>query len=560
MSSPPPPPPKKRQVIRPVVPDRLADFDEQVWPVNLAIVTFAAFTAGVIYATTDDFWDPRLLHNGIFRLSVVALLVAGLFWATALLRGSAARRVQFCVIVSLLLHMILAVMLHEQYLRLAAQQQAEEVGMETEEERVILREYFSEATDSDGAPSEYDRPIPTESPQASPDMTPPPPATPATPAPDPTRDRVEEAEAPPDLRAAAAPRVELAAPHRAETRTRPAERQEFEYQPQADQPVLASPVRPAPAPPARQPQPSPGEVARRDMSREFQPRTPLREPDDRPRPEVPEAGRLARSEMNPDVTPTAPSPRPSPGVSPTLASAAEAAAAVAATAPQRNLEASPTPPQRSSRTDPIRGAATQGAESALEAVARGAAGPPVPRSESYELNPGTELAATARAQTAQALPAEAAQAIPAVRAEGVARSEPSPSPGVSSAPRADSGSPLRQAGENLADAAEADLSPQSPGRRVPGEDRGAAPLSAGIPGRRSPPAVGGAGSGLPIAAAELPRAAVARNAGRIDSSPGELPRDAGVPRLSSAGSLSPDSGSDAPLVSLSAPAATSRPA
>jgi len=553
----PSPPPKKRQVIRPSVPDRLADFDEQVWPVNLAIVIFAAFTAGVIYATTENFWDPRLLHNGFFRLSVVALLVAGLFWATALLRGRAARRVQFCVIVSLLLHMVLAVMLREQYLRLAAQRQAEENGVETEEERVILREYFSASTDAEGTPSEYDRPIPTESPQASPDITPPTPAMPVMPAPDPTRDRKEEAEISPDSRAAPSPRVELTAPHRTETLTRPAERQVFEHQPQADQPLLTSPVRPTPAPPARQPQPSPSEVARREANREFQPRTPLREPDDRPRPEAPEAGRPARSEADPDVTPTAPSSRPSPTAAPRTASAAEAAPAVTATTPQRNLEVAPSPPQRSSQTDPIRVATTEESQSAPEAVGPRAAPSLSPRSEPYALKPVTESIA-ARAPAAQALPREAARTVSSVRPQDVARTQPSPSPAASDAARTDASSPLREAGVSVGDAPEANLRPQSSDRRVAGEERGAAPLIAGIAGERSPHAVAGA-AGLAMAAAESPRTAVASNPGRIDSSPGELARDAGAPRLSTAGALSSDSGSDAPLVSLSAPAATSRP-
>ncbi|GAB4127763.1 MAG: hypothetical protein Kow0040_01800 [Thermogutta sp.] len=545
-------------MIRPIVPDRLADFDEQVWPVNLAIVIFAAFTAGVIYATTDDFWDPRLLYNGFFRLSVVAVLVAGLFWATALLRGRAARRVQFCVIISLLLHMVLAVMLREQYLRLVAQRQADEVGAEAEEERVILREYFSARTDAEGAPSEYERPIETESPQASPETALAPPTTPAAPAPDPTRDRDNVAETPPHPQAAPTPRAELAAPHRMEMPTRPAERQVFEHQPQADQPLAASPVRPNPAPPARQPQPAPSEVARQEPSRDFQSRTPLREPDDRPRPEPSGAGRLARSEMNPDVVPTAPSTRPSPSVSPSVTPRAEAVPAVTAAAPRRNLADSLSPPQRASQSGPIRASATQEAQSALDSVSSSAASAAARRAESLELEPVAELAATARASTTRSLPAEAAQAIPGVRPQSRERTEPSPSAAVSSTRRMDFASPLREAGADLAEAPAANLTPQTFGRRVPGEDRGAAPLSAGIPAERSPNAESGSGAGLPIAAAESPRSSAASNVRSIDSSPGLVSRDAGSPRLATPGAASSNSGSDAPLVSLSVPAATSR--
>lgn len=557
MSSPLKPPPKKRQVIRPIVPNRLADFDEQVWPVNLAIVIFAGFTAGVIYATTDNFWDPRVLHNGFFRLSVVALLVAGLFWATALLRGRAARRVQFCVIVSLLLHMILAVMLREQYLRLAAQRQANEVDAEEEEERLILPEYFA-PSDAESAPSEYDRPIPTKSPQESPETALSPPRMPV---PEPERERTAEEETPAAPRASPAPRVELTAPRRMEAVTRPAERQAFEHQPLPDQPLLASPVRPNPAPPGRQPQPTTAEVARQDSSREFQPRTPIHEPDDRPRPEMPEAGRPTRSAMNPDVTPTAPTTRPSPSASPAVASAAEAAPAVAATAPQRNLEASPAPPQRRAQDDPIRIAAVLEAPSALEpASARTAPPAAVRRSESQEWQAVSDLAAAPRTRTTQTLRAEAAQAIPGVRPQPEEPTDLSPPVALSGAARMDPGSPLRQVGADRADAPRANLGPATPDRRILGEDRGAAPLSAGIPGQRSPQLTGSAGAGMPTAAAESPLAAATANPGRIDSSLGEISRDAGAPRLTASGSAPSSFGSDAPLVSLNAPAATNRSA
>ncbi|MGQ9823160.1 MAG: hypothetical protein ACUVQK_14965, partial [Thermogutta sp.] len=545
MSSPLKPPPKKRQVIRPIVPDRLADFDEQVWPVNLAIVIFAGFTAGVIYATTDNFWDPRVFHNGFFRLSVVALLVAGLFWATALLRGRAARRVQFCVIVSLLLHMILAVMLREQYLRLAAQRQANEAGTEEQEERLILPEYFA-PRDAEGAPSEYDRPIPTESPRESPETA----ISPSRmPAPEPTRERTADEKTPAAPRASPAPRVELTAPRRMEAATRPAARQEFEHQPLPDQPLLASPIQPTPTPPSRQPQPSSADVARRDLSREFQPRTPLREPDDRPRPEMPEAGRPARSAMNPDVTPTAPTTRPSPSASPTVASAAEAAPAVAVTAPQPNLEASPAPPQRRSQDDPIRIAAMPETAALEPASARMASPAAVQRSELQEREAVSDLTAAPRTRTVQTPRAEAAQAIPGLRTQREERTGLSPSVALSGSARTDPGSPLRQVGADRADSPRANLGPAKPDRRILGEDRGAVPLSAGIPGQRPQQITGSAGAGMATAAAESPLAAATANSGRIDSTPGEISRDAGTPPLTASGSASSSFGSDAPVVS-----------
>ncbi len=556
----PPPPPKKRRVIRTIVPERLADFDEQVWPVNLAILIFAGFTAGVVYAATDNFWDPRLLYNGFFRLALVLLLVAGLFWATALLRGRAARRVQFCVIISLLLHMILAVMLREQYLRLIARQEVEEAGIQ-EEERIVLPEYHRSPTDSEGSASEYDRPIPTPSPRESAESLQPSRVGPEAPAPDPSREPREVAEAPADPRAAPSPRVELTAPHRAETLFQRRERQEFVYQPQADQPVLASPVRPAPAPPAQQPQPSVSELARRAASGEFQPRTPPREPEDRPRPQLPEAGRPARSEQSPEVVATAPSARPAASRTPPSRTAAEAApAAKIAATPAREIEAAPSSIQRTVTNDPVRGGASQEATAALEpAPSQATATIPLPRAEADSWQPAVEPAVSANASRARSTLAgasRAAEPLPAVAVQGGERSVAASPIAASSTPRSEADIPLRASTGSGPDRPEVSLSPQATGRGPSGEDRGVAPLSAGIPGQRSSQVTGNAGPALPVAQAESPQNVAASRSGRIDASPGEVSRVAGSPRLSTARDSSARAGTDTPQVALSVPTTT----
>ncbi|MGQ9564095.1 MAG: hypothetical protein ACUVQG_06470 [Thermogutta sp.] len=149
---------RSKSVVRKIVSERLGDFDEQVWPVNLAILVFAGFVTGIVLAATEDFFDPRPLYNGFVRLGVVAILVGLLFVSTALLQGPAARRVQFCVILSLLLHMILAVFLREQYLKLVAFLREQAAQSTSVEDMVTIPDYVEDSFEEPGALSEYEKP------------------------------------------------------------------------------------------------------------------------------------------------------------------------------------------------------------------------------------------------------------------------------------------------------------------------------------------------------------------------------------------------------------------
>jgi hypothetical protein len=115
---------RSKRVIRTVHVARVADFDDQLWPINCAILILAGFVAGVAIAT-GDFHADDLLHNTVVRLAAIAVGVAALFWAVFRLQGKMRRRVQFCVLISLLVHLWLAMILHEQYITLLARMESE---------------------------------------------------------------------------------------------------------------------------------------------------------------------------------------------------------------------------------------------------------------------------------------------------------------------------------------------------------------------------------------------------------------------------------------------------
>ena len=75
----------------------LADFDDQMWPINCAILVLAGFVAGIVLAQSD-FDDARLLYNGRFHLALVGGMVALGLVGAQLLSGKIRRRLQLCIL------------------------------------------------------------------------------------------------------------------------------------------------------------------------------------------------------------------------------------------------------------------------------------------------------------------------------------------------------------------------------------------------------------------------------------------------------------------------------
>ena len=65
-----------KKVVRKVRSGRVADFDDQMWPVNCAILILAGFATGIAIAT-GDWHAENLLYNTVFRLVLVAVAVVG---------------------------------------------------------------------------------------------------------------------------------------------------------------------------------------------------------------------------------------------------------------------------------------------------------------------------------------------------------------------------------------------------------------------------------------------------------------------------------------------------
>ena len=107
-----PVPPRPRTTIRKLEHRGVADFDEQLWPINVAILILAGCAVGVISATSD-FAAHQWYANGWVHLGVVAVLLVVLVWSIVHLENRTLRRVQLCILLSLILHLGLAFLLHE---------------------------------------------------------------------------------------------------------------------------------------------------------------------------------------------------------------------------------------------------------------------------------------------------------------------------------------------------------------------------------------------------------------------------------------------------------------
>ncbi len=157
--------PGSNRTVRRVQTSKVADFDDQLWPINCAILILAGFVTGIVIATSK-FDDPRILYNGWVRLFSVAVMVGLLFWGVTWLQGKMLRRLQLCLLVSLLAHLCLAIYLHERYLELVAEWEAESRDQVIEQyEQVTLPDYYWQQIDQPHTQQSFEKPMETEAPR-----------------------------------------------------------------------------------------------------------------------------------------------------------------------------------------------------------------------------------------------------------------------------------------------------------------------------------------------------------------------------------------------------------
>lgn len=155
----------KRRVIRRLEIAGRRTFDEQLWPINALIVVLCGVVAGMIIGTSD-FSTPVVWRNGWVRLATLVGSVALLLWLAHLVRGVVGRRLQLGAVFSLLIHVIIGIALHSQYLE---NWEARQDAARRDTRPVITEfEYHIRAIDDRAPPEAHERPVETEAPEDRP--------------------------------------------------------------------------------------------------------------------------------------------------------------------------------------------------------------------------------------------------------------------------------------------------------------------------------------------------------------------------------------------------------
>ena len=155
--------------------DHERDMDEQLWPINLAILIIAGAAAGFVGATSTfpdpsllDFSDPAVIQTGWGRLAAVALTAFTSMLAVFGLQRWIARRVIFCLLLGLIIHLWLGLYLHKQYLEVVAKRAAEQLAILAEEEELtIVPDYHLSQISPTEIPLSFEKPVEAAPPQES---------------------------------------------------------------------------------------------------------------------------------------------------------------------------------------------------------------------------------------------------------------------------------------------------------------------------------------------------------------------------------------------------------
>ena len=159
---------KIRRIIRKLKPPQYQPIDEQLWPVIVALVVLGGFTLGSLLAYLR-FDDPRWYANAVTWLVVAALLFGGAAVALTLVDNRAFRRsMQLAILLGLLLHAVLLVVSLELNVFGRFIQPFLARHDLTEKRQAVTIPDYVQPTRQNRTRQDFERPVPTETPQPSP--------------------------------------------------------------------------------------------------------------------------------------------------------------------------------------------------------------------------------------------------------------------------------------------------------------------------------------------------------------------------------------------------------
>ena len=157
-----------QRLIRKIRPQGPRSFDEQVWPIYVAIAVLFSYLGGVIVSILR-FDDPRVHANASTWLFVLlAVALGGLFCVRFLERRLLKRTIVLSLLMSMIINVsLLILMAWTSILRRPWQQTETKVAVQEQRDDVVVPEYpFFNEDPKQRVPQEYERPVETGEPEA----------------------------------------------------------------------------------------------------------------------------------------------------------------------------------------------------------------------------------------------------------------------------------------------------------------------------------------------------------------------------------------------------------
>ena len=152
-------------VIRRIERERPPSFDEQLWPVNLAILVLAGFVQGIIIARLPFANPPNLVQNGwTWTITVATTLLVGLWFVARLDSQRIRRRAQLATVVSLFFHALIFVLVNHDYLLPLPPDEVRHEESVAFTPPVVLNQYDA-ASLRQTPQADFERPVETATPQ-----------------------------------------------------------------------------------------------------------------------------------------------------------------------------------------------------------------------------------------------------------------------------------------------------------------------------------------------------------------------------------------------------------
>ena len=160
---------KSRRIIRKVPKAQDTAFDDQMWPVDVALIILGAFLAGAVlaYLRFDTF---NVFTNAITYLLLIPMVVGGSMVGLRYVGNRLVRRtMQLALIISVMVHLIFLILAINVMIFSRIFPEIVDVRDLITPRQVVLPDYHPSQTDPQEQPRDHERPVETETPQPEPE-------------------------------------------------------------------------------------------------------------------------------------------------------------------------------------------------------------------------------------------------------------------------------------------------------------------------------------------------------------------------------------------------------